>query len=463
MPREIRLAPRKLTDAMAEKVKPVDGLRTVYADKEIPGLELRVAPDGTRVFALLYRAKGDPTKHRIVIGDYPTVKLAAAREAARKYRIQARSGEDPRLARSAAIDEAKRQRSNTFASVAEDFIKEHVSKLRSKSRTEAEIRRHLMPFWGTHPIAKITADDAGERIQAIINAGTPHMARLILAHAKRLFRWAAAPGRPNRLKSNPFADIKAKDFDIKNVSRQVILSGEHLRYIWKATEALTEPFGPFVKALLLTGQRRNEIACLRWSEINMDERVIVLPAERMKAGKPHEIPICQQLFDLLKRLKDKRGQKGDYVFSTTLGLAPISGFSKAKVTLDKEVAAVRERELKAASEKGVHTIQNALQGWCFHDLRRTVRTGLGGIPGIPHDIRELVIAHVPSALVRTYDLHAYREEKRAALEAWNGRLMRIIEPVASENVVSIKRHFSEETPNGAAEMPGLHKVAAGTT
>lgn len=81
---------------------------------------------------------------------------------------------------------------------------------------------------------------------------------------------------------------------------------------------------------------------------------------------------------------------------------------------------------------------DSLPACSIHDIRRAVRTELGAIPSIPHNIRELVIAHVPAALVQTYDLHAYRGEKREALRLWGKRLARIVVPPAgASNVVSL--------------------------
>jgi integrase len=171
---------------------------------------------------------------------------------------------------------------------------------------------------------------------------------------------------------------------------------------------------------MLSGQRRGEIAEMTWSELDLDrDQVWNIPASRMKAKRPHEVPLSPAMVGILTGLRERR--HGDYVFSTSFGQRPISGFSKIKMRLDKLIA----DDLPA------------LAPWRLHDIRRAVRTGLGAIPSIPHDIRELTIAHVPSALVQTYDLHAYRDEKRQALSLWSERLARIIEPPAG-NVVSLR-------------------------
>jgi integrase len=185
-----------------------------------------------------------------------------------------------------------------------------------------------------------------------------------------------------------------------------VLTDDELRAVWRA--AGEYPFGAFVKMLILTGQRRGEVAGMRWSEVNGD--LWTLPPERMKGDAAHEVPLSGMAVELLESLPHVGG--GDYVFSTTAGQRPISGFSKNK------------RRLRAGN------------GWTLHDLRRTVRTRLSGL-GVPDLISELIIAHRRPELHAIYDLHTYREEKREALEKWAARLLSIVEP-PPDNVVPLK-------------------------
>jgi integrase len=419
----------KLTAAVVEKVAPPARGRLEIFDEYLPGFALRVTPAGARSFVARARIKGQPLPVTVTIGDATKMKLADARQKASGILERMRAGADPREPK---VEPAAVER-NKFETAAEAFIAEHVAKLRSKRKTEAEIRRYLIPAWGSRPIASITADDLGDVIRSIADAGHPHMARLVLAHAKRLFRWAAAPGR-SRIKVNPALALSAKkDFDIVTVPRQNALSPEHLRLIWTCAEKLGEPFGPFFRMLLLSGQRRGEVAEMMWGELDLDrERVWNIPAARMKAKRPHEVPLTGAMVDLLKDLHEHRGA-GEFVFSTTLGERPISGFSKVKARIDGKIAEARAEELgKDAAEKSL------LSPWTIHDIRRSVRTGLGAIPSVPYNVRELVIAHVPPELVETYDLHDYRDEKRQALTLWGERLARIIEPTPA-NVVRIAR------------------------
>jgi integrase len=124
----------------------------------------------------------------------------------------------------------------------------------------------------------------------------------------------------------------------------------------------------------------------------------------MKGGRAHEVPLTSDALALLGELPRFTG--GEFVFTTTGGVKPVNGFSKAKARMD---------QLSGASD------------WVIHDLRRTMRTHLSALP-VQDLVRELVIAHAKPGLHKVYDQHAYQDEKRHCLELWGKRLLSIIEP-----------------------------------
>ena len=137
------------------------------------------------------------------------------------------------------------------------------------------------------------------------------------------------------------------------------------------------------------------------------------PPERMKGDAAHEVPLSQAAVEILKGLPRFTGS---HVFSTTGGKRPISGFSKMKTRLDELMPDVAP--------------------WRFHDLRRTMRTGLGGLP-VPSNVAELCIGHAQPGLHKVYDRHGYRDEKRRAFDLWAACLLLIVQPGAAGNVVHI--------------------------
>lgn len=418
---------KMLSDAMIAKLAPPAAGRLEIFDSIVPALALRVTATGACSFIVRGRVKGQPAPIRVTLGDAAVMKPAEARRAASDMLKAMRAGTDPRETKRAALVAVEIERKNAFSAVTEEFIEAHVSKLRSAKTNAVALRRYLVGAWGDRPISSITDDDVGEVITAIVEAGYPAQAKRVLAHAKRLFRWASAPARPrtNRLRVNPAINLGGSDFDIVLTPRGRALSNEELRAIWTAAEALGEPFGPLFKLLLLSGQRRGEVARMTWGEIDLGrDRVWNIPAARMKAKRPHEVPLTAAMVEILAGLSE-RAHDGECVFSTSFGERPVSGFMAAKVRIDKLIAGARAAD-------GLPP----LPPWRLHDIRRAVRTGLGALPSVPHDIRELVIAHVPGVLAQTYDLHAYMDEKRQALTLWGERLARIVEPV--ENVVALR-------------------------
>jgi integrase len=142
------------------------------------------------------------------------------------------------------------------------------------------------------------------------------------------------------------------------------LDDSELRALWQATERMGYSYGPLFRMLVLTGQRKSEVAEARWSEFDLDKRLWIIPAERMKAEAPHVVPLSDDVVALLKSLP--RFNKGDQLFSSTFGQTPVNGFSKAKVNLDKAMLAeLRKVDVKAQ-----------LDPFVIHDIRRTMRTGL---------------------------------------------------------------------------------------
>jgi hypothetical protein len=114
-----------------------------------------------------------------------------------------------------------------------------------------------------------------------------------------------------------------------------------MREVWQATEATPYPFGPFVRMLLVTGQRLREVANATWAEFDLEKALWTIPAERMKGDAAHEVPLSPLALEILRSAPEddkKPRSPGAYVFSTMGGRAPISGFSKAKIALDRLLA-----------------------------------------------------------------------------------------------------------------------------
>ena len=412
-----RVARRLLTDTFVRGLKPAaTGTRQEYWDSKVPGFGVRVTDTGAKSYVLYTRFPPSTNPTRRAIGDAGRLGLAAARRIAWEWLDLIEQGRDPaEIARQAQVA-ALRAKRTTFATVAEDWLQQAVRGQRKAHEVEADVRREFLPRWGSTPITEVTTLQITDAIREV-KARAPAQARNLLGYAKRLFSWAVAQ-HGYGLTESPAEKLKPKDMIGRKVLRQRVLTDTELRALWQAAGKLGYPYGEVFRMLTLTGQRKSEVAEARWREFDLDKKLWVIPAERMKGDAAHIVPLTDDVLALLEELP--RFKKGDHVFSTTFGATPVNGFSKSKKRLDNAMAA---------------ELDGPVDPFVIHDIRRTMRTGLSALP-IPDRVRELVIAHAQPGLHKVYDQHAYEQEKRHALELWAQRLRHIVSPPAA-NVVAL--------------------------
>ena len=409
---------KALTVKFVESVKPPTSGRLEITDSILPGLVLRVGANDYRSYLVRGRIHGHhgPVV-RITLGSCALMPLAEARDEARTLLLAMRKGIDPREEKRIQEAQAVAARNTTFAAVVAQWDKEHLSRLRSYRESRRIVEKHLLPRWKNRQISDIKRGDIAAVIRGL--QSTPGTAIRTLALCKNIFAWAASPARPEheQLPVDPSLTLKPAQFGLTHGKRDTALSLAMLRAIWSACGEIEEPWaGDYIKLLLLSGQRRAEIAGLKWAEVSFDESVILLPASRMKSKKAHEVPLSTAMVDILNRLYPQTSSSG-YVFGRSIDKSVITRMM------------TRFRRLVAERlEEGAE-----LQQWTIHDLRRACRSGMGAA-GVSVDVAERVLAHAMPNLIGTYDVHAYRSEKRRALEAWAQRLDGIVNP--RENVVT---------------------------
>jgi integrase len=381
------------------------------ADGVVPGLAVRVMASGRRSFVLVARfpGKDGKTKNptRRALGAYGALTLEKAREKARIWLDLIDRGIDPRFEEERQRQAALRRQENSFSAVAEQFIRRHISKTRKAAIVERELRREFIARWGARPITDITPHDVVAVIDAVVDRGAPYQAHNLLGHVRTLFNWAIARGIYG-LDRSPCDRLRPATVIGKKLARRRVLDDDELRAFWRATQRLGYPYGSLFRMLALTGQRKSEVGEARWREFDFNRKLWTIPAERMKADAAHVVPLTDDVIAILKSLP--RFNKGDHLFSSDFGAKPVNGFSKAKLRLDKAMAAELGEEPKP---------------FVIHDIRRTMRTGLSALP-VPDLVRELVIAHTKPGLHKVYDQFAYFDEKRHALKLWAARLRGIV-------------------------------------
>ena len=275
----------------------------------------------------------------------------------------------------------------------------------------------LADRWADRPVSEITASDIHDLIDEIRRRGVPGWARrnggdsvTWIAHARiaKFFSWLQTDRR--LITTNPCSAVRRPD---ASTPRERVLTDGEIKWFWRACGQMGEPFGPLLKLLLLTGQRRSEVAEMTWAELSGD--TWSLPGERTKNGRPHTIPLSRQARDLIAGVHRVAG--AGYVF-TTNGSTPVSGWSKTKKRLDA-------RMLEAARAEDAKAV---IPPFTIHDLRRTAAAGLQRL-GVPLPVTERVLNHVSGSfggIVGVYQRHEYAEERRDALERWAAYAAKIV-------------------------------------
>jgi len=377
-----------ITHAFADKKKAPATGQTDYFDSTYPGLALRVSSKGRKVWTYVYRFNGQ--QKRMTLDLYPAMSVAEAHDAWRKARDLVQAGVDP--------SQIETRASTDFASVFEEWMQRDQSKNRSREVVRGSVTNHALPRWRNRPITEIGRRDVLDVIDAVADQGKPIAARRLYAYLHRLFQWAISRGI---IEINPMSGL---DKPAAEVKRERVLSDSELVKVWNAADRLGWPYGPAFQMLILTGARREEIAQLKWSEI--EDNTIRLSGARTKNGEPHNIPLSTAAWTVLDKVM--RIANSDFVF-TFSGHVPISGWSNAKRDLD-DFAVITDP-------------------WIIHDLRRTCATGLQKLR-TPLQVTEAILGHTSGSrggIVGVYQRYSYDDEKRAALEAWGAHVMALVQ------------------------------------
>jgi integrase len=399
-------------------------------DGKVAGLFFITQPTGAASWALRYRAAGAPRK--LTLGCFPTLDLKAARRAADEARGRVARGEDPageKRATRAAQTAEREAETGLVEKVVETFVERHAkAHTRDWRETERLLKANVVKRWQGRRLSQISRADVHDLLDRIVDRGSPIAANRVLAQLRVMCAWAVKRGIIDR---SPAEGVSAPSSE-KGRARERVLDDREVRLVWKAAEAIAWPFGPIVQLLVLLGARRDEIAGMRRSELDLDRGVWTLPGERSKNRRPNEIPLPDLAVAILRSLP--RVERSDFVFSAT-GKTPVSGFSSAKRQIDVAMAELAAREAETRGES-VKTIEP----WVIHDLRRTFATNLQKL-GVRLEVTESILNHVSGSragVIGVYQRYSWADEKKQALTAWAARVEAIAEDAApASNVVEL--------------------------
>ena len=430
------MATGTITKRAVDAIKPGAGDLFLW-DDELSGFGVKVTPAGAKVYLLQYRVggRGHPTR-RYTIGKHGAMTPVQARDRAKELAHMVELGIDPRQAdddAKAAKAEALRLAAErtrlegelTFTKQVDIWLKEYAVDHRDRTMEQARsiVANHLRPALNDKPVPHITRAD----LQAIIDA-IPLRNRAsrvaVYAYASIFFRWAMERGTIDASPINTMAKPKAPE------ARNRVLTDDELAAVWTGAGKLTGPFGAFYRLLILTGQRRDEVAGMKWPELDRARAIWTIPADKAKNKKTHIVPLSPVVVaeldavSLARQIKAK-AEKPDAAtwpkagpVLTTDGATSIRNYSKAKIALDKAIAETRGSKEHPAP----------IPAWRVHDLRRTLATGLQRL-GIRLEVTEAALNHLSGSragIVAVYQQHDWAAEKRDALRGWAAAVLAIV-------------------------------------
>jgi integrase len=378
-----------LTDTVVRNLTPEHKQRT-YFDDNPRGFGVRVSPGGAKTFVVVYGA----ARERITVGRYPIITLSQARAEAKRLLAERTLG-------------AKRPRHIRFETALTEFAVQHCDR-RNRPSTAKETKRvlnkHFLPPFRRTYLEEITDAQVGKIVESLSYA--PSAANHAFTAARTFFRWVAKP--PRRYIS--YSPMSGMSLPFKPARRIRVLTDRELVAVWRAAEARTDDYGIIVRLLILTGQRRGEIASMHTAYIEGD--LVTLPAELSKNHHEHTYPLCRLGQSLLP-------SRNGLLFPARARGTPLNHWSDCK------------EELDAACP---------IASWQLRDLRRTFATKVASLRVPPHIVERLLNHRLGtlqaggeiSAVAEVYNRHLYLEEMREAVQRWQDHLASLLQAPASD-------------------------------
>lgn len=399
----------RLTDRGIAALKSKPHRYEVWEDGRT-GLGVRVSPAGRKSWVFMYRFGGKA--RRMGLGTYPALGVAEARMKHAKAKVLLEKGIDP------GAQELAHKRAEQSAETVADLIEEYLEKWarprkRSAHEDERQLRKDVLPAWGKRKAKDITRRDVITLLDGIAERGSPIQANRTLAVIRKMFNFAVSR---DILDATPVAMVKAP---AKENQRDRVLSADEIRALWQGlvTAPMSDGVKLALKLQLVTAQRPGEVARISLTELDIQEQVWTIPAERAKNEQGHRVPLSPLALELIQQARFQAGDS-PWLFPSPRIDGPI-----APRSID-------------------HALHKALPGMGLenitpHDLRRTAASGMTAL-GINRLVVSKILNHVEKGVTAVYDRHGYDAEKRHALDAWAARLEEIVsgKPAVS-NVVSL--------------------------
>jgi integrase len=408
------MATGKVNKRTVDALKPDAGVGFLW-DEDLKGFGVKITPAGALSYIYQYRMGGREAKtRRYTIGTHgspwtPT----SARTEAERLAVLVAQGTDPAEADKKRRHEAVNLAFKPYAQTFHDSCKG----VGWRNLVERSLRLHAVPVLANKALPAITRAD----VVAVFDAMPAEQQagrRNVFAILRRLFKWAVWRGD---LLRSPMDGMETPP-PVK--ARDRVLTDTELRRVWLAAPGCHRAFGSILRLLIVTGQRREEVTGMAWSELDQAAAMWRIPGERTKNGEPHTVPLNTLALETIDKLaKGEKWPRRGAVFATSTGGA-FTAHSKGKAKVDALLA-----------EDG----GDPIPAWRLHDLRRTLATGFQ-VLGVRFEVTEAVLNHLSGAragVAGVYQRHHWTDEKRTALQAWSDHIGRLLNSADETNVITL--------------------------
>jgi integrase len=385
----------RLTKANVARLSLPEGKSELLVfDDALAGFGIRIRYGGKRTWIAQYRVGSK--QRRLSLGSSETIDADEARKRAKTALSQVHLGTDPQIEKS----NARLKASVTVGATVVNYLARREGHLKPNSL--ADVRRYLRAHWAPlHEVAvhSVTRSMVAARLAEIAAANGLYASNRARAAMSTFYSWAIGEGLANE---NP---VVGTNKAVVEETRDRVLTAAELRLVWQL--AGSNDFGAIVRLLVLTGQRREEVGGMLWSELDLDAALWSIGKDRTKNGLPHDVPLSSTAVAIMRNIP--RRDDREFVFGSSNG--PFQGWSNAKAALDAKMAAALKAEKGAAAK---------LTSWRLHDIRRTVATKLGDQGALPHVV-EAILNHISghrAGVAGIYNRAIYAAEKREALDKW---------------------------------------------
>ncbi|MGD1472810.1 integrase domain-containing protein [Vibrio harveyi] len=387
----------RLTDKEIKASKPGDKEYNLF---DGDGLRLRIKPNGSKHWLLNYKRPTNSKRTNLSLGKYPDLSLANARKSALEAKELIAQGIDPQEERKRLLNEHKATHEHTFSLIATKWFEIKKDSVTANYAIDIwrSLELHILPSLTSTPVKDIDAPMIIELLKPIEAKGSLETVKRLAQRLNEIMNYAANCGL---IKANPLTGIKAA-FKKPKKENMAALAPTELPELMSAiaNASIKRTTRCLLEWQLHTMTRPAEAAGARWDELDLDNKVWIIPAERMKKRREHRIPLTEQVLAILEVIKPISGHR-DYIFPSDRDPQKPCNSQTANMALKRMGFAGR---------------------LVSHGLRSLASTTLNE-QGFESDLIEAALAHVDDNQVRSaYNRTDYLERRIPMMCWWSGHI-----------------------------------------